>query len=90
MMKQPMGKERELGALVGELSALVEEVRTRAQRARNERAYVRYLGMLIPIYGTLLKALLAASGHDVQPEQVEQAMLNLLQEMRRVQVEPAP
>lgn len=80
-MNESIGAGKGVGELVGELSALVEEVRAPAHRARRERVYLRYLRMLIPVYGTLLKAMLASGIRAEEREGAEQALRNLMREM---------
>lgn len=60
----------------------------RAERAQTDGVCVRYLGTLIPVYGTRLTALLAQARRAEQQEGVQGALRGLGHELRPSRTEP--
>ena len=73
--------------LIIELSQLIDEVRLKVRKARSEKAYGRFVGILTTLYGILLKA---ESGEVLSEEdrgEIEKAMAHLIKRIpRRVEL----
>ena len=69
--------------LITEISQLIDEIRFRAKRTANAKAYSRYMGTLIPLYGILLKAVSGEAINNEDTEEITNAISHLIQRKPR-------
>ena len=69
--------------LITEISQLIDEIRFRAKRTANAKAYSRYMGTLIPLYGILLKAVSGEAIGSEDTEEITKAIAELIQRKPR-------
>ena len=69
--------------LITEISQLIDEIRFRAKRTANAKAYSRYMGTLIPLYGILLKAVSGETISNEDTEEITKAISHLIQKKPR-------
>jgi|GEM_PF-6926382 len=75
--------EKNVSEIIAELSQLIDEIRSRAGRALSPKWYARYTGMLIPLYGILLKAVSGETLSNEDQEEITKAIAHLLQKKPR-------
>lgn len=72
-------KTKSIADVVTELSELIDEIRFRAKRTGNPKGYARYIGMLMPLYGILLKALSGGTITREDTEEIQKAVAHLIE-----------
>jgi hypothetical protein len=80
--EQPLTRGPGLEALTQELAELIAELKRRAQQARSDRAHMRYVGALIPLYGLLIRALVVSRAGAEARGAVAEELQALLHEMQ--------
>lgn len=76
-------KAKSRADLIIELSQLIDEVRLKVRKARSEKAYARYVGILTTLYGILLKAESGEVLSEEDREEIEKAMAHLVKRIPR-------